>query len=109
MLLVMQLGAITIDDEGVSSITELGLSMCRLPFEPMMAKSIIYADHPTLDCTGSVTMIGCLVQAYDRLQLYPGDREQQMVRREEFLRESGDHEMYLAVYEAWIDSGRDIK
>jgi HrpA-like RNA helicase len=89
--------AVEVGKNGKLAVTELGRKLARLPLELNLALCVLAASAPQLGCSYEVAIIVCMSQMAS-LRLFEKGRNADKAR---FAAPSGDHETYLAVFEAW--------
>ena len=91
---LIKLGALKEDSAGKLALTDIGEILVHMPVEIEMGLSIIAAVN--LQCSEEVARVACMVAT-------GGSRVfQQAQASGAFAAQSGDHETYLNVFEAWL-------
>jgi HrpA-like RNA helicase len=85
---------------GKLSITELGRKLARLPLDLNLALCVLAAAEARLACSNEVAIIACVAQMASLNLFDRGDSGKAAKAR--YAAPSGDHETYLAVFEAWV-------
>jgi hypothetical protein len=112
---LLNMEAIQLQPDGSAKITALGFVLASLPVEPLMAKSIVLGSRDDFNCAGSLAIIACVMQTFDRHSLFEGPQEAQQETRQRFIdvfcssHPIGDHETFLRVYEEWVLADRSAE
>ncbi|KAF1808052.1 P-loop containing nucleoside triphosphate hydrolase protein [Eremomyces bilateralis CBS 781.70] len=104
---LLQLGAL--NDSG--DITEVGKQMSKMPLSPNLARIIIEASQPELDCLEDVIdIIACLSVENIFINVVSDEkREQAHEARQNLYRREGDHLTMLATVQAYLSEHSNRK
>lgn len=89
--------------DGAGKISELGRKMARLPLPPALARVLVAAAEPEMECLGEVIDIIAALSVENLLVTPTGDekREEMEEARKELGRREGDHIMLLTLIRAY--------
>ncbi|KAF2096689.1 ATP-dependent RNA helicase-like protein [Rhizodiscina lignyota] len=106
LLLLLQLGALNGED---GSINEIGQKMAKLPLTPTLARVIVEAAKPEMDCLEDVIdVLACL--SVENIFLNPATeekREAAEAARKDLFRREGDHITLLSAVRAYTSERTD--
>lgn len=108
LLQLYQLGAL--NDDG--TISDDGKKMARLPLAPSLARVILAAAAPEMDCLLQVIDIVACFDVEESVFLHTETeemREEAQAARQLLFRRQGDHLTYLAVVQAYVAENTDRK
>ncbi len=107
LLQLYQLGALT--ESG--AISEIGLQMARLPLTVTLARALIAAAEPELDCVAEVIdIISCLSMENVFLNLTSEEKKEEAeAARRELYRREGDHLTLLTTVQTYAAETTDRK
>lgn len=106
LLLLLQLGALNHED---GSINETGQKMAKLPLTPALARVIVEAAKPEMDCVQDVVDVVAALSV-ENVFLNPATeekREAAEIARKELFRREGDHMTLLATVRAYASERTD--
>ena len=98
---LLKLGAISEDTPGKLSATDVGHMLTALPVSLELGLSIVAAVK--LECSEELAIIASVATAAGGRIFSRG----QKASASRFAAQSGDHETYLNVFEAWLDNDKD--
>lgn len=92
-------------------ISQIGMQMARLPLSVCLARTLLAAAHPSMDCVSEVIdIISCLSVENIFLNLTSEEKnEEAEVARRELYRREGDHLTLLALLKAYAGENTDKK
>lgn len=106
LLSLHQLGAL--DDHGM--ITDMGRKMSRLPLTPALARTLVAAATPAMDCLLPVIDIVACLGTDNQIFLTVDSeqmREEMQIARQQLHRRQGDHLTLLAAVQAYASENSD--
>lgn len=100
---LLKLGALKEVSPGKLALTEAGQVLVNMPLEVEMGFSILAADRQ--QCSEEVAIIGCMAAA-GGTRVFRSGKGTPPPSQSPFAAQSGDHETYLNVYEAWLSNNQ---
>ena len=92
-------------------ISQIGIQMAKLPLSVCLARALLAATEPTMDCVSDVIdIISCLSVENTFVNLSSEEKnEQAEIARREFYRREGDHLTLLALLKAYAAENTNKK